>query len=44
VKLALDRQVRLCLSPPIFAEYGTVLKRPKFAFDVDGVEGCQERE
>ena len=33
VTLALDRHVRLCLSPIIFAEYEAVLKRPKFAFD-----------
>lgn len=33
VTLALDRRVRLCLSPIIFAEYEVVLKRPKFAFD-----------
>lgn len=33
VTLALDRRVRLCLSPIIFAEYEAVLKRPKFAFD-----------
>jgi uncharacterized protein len=33
VSLALDRRVRLCLSPIIFAEYEAVLKRPKFAFD-----------
>lgn len=38
VELALDRHVRLCLSPLIFAEYETVLKRPKFAFDADGVD------
>lgn len=33
VTLTLDRRVRLCLSPIIFAEYEAVLKRPKFAFD-----------
>jgi putative PIN family toxin of toxin-antitoxin system len=38
VTLALDRRVRLCLSPVIFAEYEAVLKRPKFAFDVHTVD------
>ena len=38
VTLALDRRVRLCLSPVIFAEYEAVLKRPKFAFDPHTVE------
>lgn len=38
VTLALDRHVRLYLSPLIFAEYDTVLKRPKFAFDADVVD------
>ncbi|SRR5712691_13358176 len=38
VTLALDRRVRLCLSPVIFAEYEAVLKRPKFAFDAHAVD------
>src|SRR6266849_3854142 len=38
VTLALDRHVRLCLSPIIFAEYAAVLKRPKFAFDARAVD------
>ena len=38
VTLALDRRVRLYLSPVIFAEYEAVLKRPKFAFAADAVE------
>jgi putative PIN family toxin of toxin-antitoxin system len=38
VTLALDRRVRLCLSPLIFAEYEAVLKRPKFAFDAHIVD------
>jgi putative PIN family toxin of toxin-antitoxin system len=38
VILALDRHVRLCLSPIIFAEYEAVLKRPKFAFDAHAVD------
>jgi len=38
VALALNRRVRLCLSPVILDEYETVLKRPKFGFDAHTVD------
>ena len=34
VALSLSGQIRPCLSPIIFNEYETVLKRPKFGFDI----------
>jgi predicted nucleic acid-binding protein len=34
----MDKQVRLFLSPPIFTEYRTVLKRPKFGFSPTAVD------
>jgi uncharacterized protein len=33
VALAMDGRVRLCLSPPILAEYTEVLRRPKFRLE-----------
>lgn len=36
--LALSGQIRPCLSPIIFDEYETVLKRPKFGFDIPTVD------
>jgi len=36
--LALAQQVRLCLSPLIWEEYRTVLKRPKFGLSAQAVE------
>jgi uncharacterized protein len=38
VGLAMGKQVRLFLSPPIFTEYRAVLTRPKFGFSPRGVE------
>lgn len=38
VALAINRQVRLFLSPAILEEYTEVLKRPKFPFDPHMVE------
>ena len=38
VALALGGQIRPCLSPIIFDEYETVLKRPKFGFNIHTVE------
>lgn len=37
VALAIERQVRLFLSPAIWEEYTDVLKRPKFRFDAHDV-------
>jgi putative PIN family toxin of toxin-antitoxin system len=37
VALAMGKQVRLFLSPPILEEYTEVLKRPKFRLDSDAV-------
>ena len=38
VNLALGGQIRPCLSPIILDEYETVLKRPKFGFDIPTVD------
>lgn len=38
VALAINRQVQLCLSPPILAEYTEVLHRPKFALEPQSVD------
>jgi putative PIN family toxin of toxin-antitoxin system len=38
VALALAQRVRLCVSPPILAEYREVLQRPKFGFEAASIE------
>jgi putative PIN family toxin of toxin-antitoxin system len=38
VALALVQRVRLCVSPPILAEYREVLQRPKFGFEAASIE------
>jgi putative PIN family toxin of toxin-antitoxin system len=38
VALAISRKVRLCLSPPILAEYAEVLHRSKFALEPQAVD------
>ena len=38
VALALSGQIHPCLSPIILDEYETVLKRPKFGFDIPTVD------
>lgn len=38
IALAIAKQVRLFLSPPILEEYTEVLKRPKFGLDADAVD------
>lgn len=39
VRLASNKVIQLCISPPILAEYENVLKRPKFKFAPDLIEG-----
>ena len=39
VRLASNKVIQLCISPPILAEYENVLKRPKFKFAPELVEG-----
>ena len=38
VSLSLAQRVHLCLSPPILAEYTTVLHRPKFGFEAPSID------
>jgi putative PIN family toxin of toxin-antitoxin system len=38
VSLALAQRVRLCVSPPILAEYQEVLHRPKFGFEAPSID------
>jgi putative PIN family toxin of toxin-antitoxin system len=37
LSLALVQRVRLCVSPPILAEYTAVLHRPKFGFEASSI-------
>ena len=42
VSLALAQRVRLCLPPPILAEYTAVLHRPKFGFEAHSIAALLE--
>src|SRR5215471_2740295 len=42
VSLALEQRVRLCVSPPILAEYREVLQRPKFGFEALSIDALLE--
>ncbi|MBL8179438.1 MAG: putative toxin-antitoxin system toxin component, PIN family [Bryobacterales bacterium] len=39
VRLAASGKIQMCVSPPILAEYESVLRRPKFKFTLDLIEG-----
>ena len=42
VSLVLAERVRLCVSPPILAEYREVLHRPKFGFEALSIDALLE--